>query len=99
MNILTIYTLSKKKENVHNVSIQIIEPAFLIFGGIISDTTTKGNVNTPQQAINMVKEKLATGIQETFSKSHPLEFKYIYVPRHKRPMHVPIEEIVSRIFK
>lgn len=96
---LILYTLSIKNENVHNVSIQIIEPAFRIFGGIISDTTTKGSVNTPQHAMNMVKEKLATGIQDTFVTSNPIVFKYIYVPRHKRPMPVPIAEIVSRTFE
>lgn len=37
---ISLLTFNKKNEYMHSVSIQIIEPIFFTFGGIISETTT-----------------------------------------------------------
>lgn len=76
-----------------------MDPAFFIFRGIISETTTKGNVSTPQQAINITNEKLVTGIHENDSSIRSSEFKYMKTARQSNPRPVPIADIVSKIFK
>ena len=93
------YTFSIKKANIHSINMQIMEPAFLILRGIISATTTNGNVSTPQHAINITNEKLAIGIHENDLSTNPTVFKYIKAPRQTKPIPVPIADIVSKIFK
>lgn len=44
-------------------------PKSFILSGIISAITKKGNVSTAQDAMNIVNETLATGIQLTVSTS------------------------------
>lgn len=56
------FTLIKTNANVHIHRVHSIDPLLRIFGGIISDTRTKGSVRTPQHPIKMVNEKLAIGI-------------------------------------
>ena len=94
-----IYTFSIKKANIHSINMQIMEPAFLILRGIISATTTKGNVSTPQHAINITNEKLAIGIHENDLSTNPMVFKYIEAPRQTKPIPVPIADIISKTFR
>lgn len=46
-------------------------PKFFNFCGIISEITKNGRLNTAQDAMNIINEKLAIGIQLTASRSTP----------------------------
>lgn len=86
-------SLSKLDQNI--ICVGIVQCG--TFSGISSAIIKNGRGKIPHEATKKQNENEATGIQDQPSKSKPSVCKYMYEPRHDKPIAVPADEIVKRI--
>lgn len=69
--------LMQMNEKIHSNDMQNETLVSLIFSGMVSLMTIKGNVRIPKEATNITNDRLITGIQRNASTSTPQELTII----------------------